>query len=74
MKSFILFLLSIQIFGNIVAQDGIPKGANVLLKAYPATIKDYKDGKNKFNDYEYITPVLINKDNVDKHYDKDSIF
>ena len=37
-------------------------------------IKDYKDGKNKFNDYEYITPVLINKDNVDKHYDKDSIF
>ncbi len=44
MKSFILFLLSIQIFGNIVAQDGIPKGANVLLKAYPATIKGYKNG------------------------------
>ena len=37
-------------------------------------IKAYKAGKAKFNDYEYITPILITKDNVDKHYDKDSIY
>lgn len=44
MKQFIFFLLSILTFGNSVAQQTVPNGANILLKAYPATIKDYKDG------------------------------
>jgi ribose transport system substrate-binding protein len=37
-------------------------------------IREYKAGKTRFSDYEYITPVLITQDNIDQYYDKDSIF
>jgi ribose transport system substrate-binding protein len=37
-------------------------------------IKEFKAGKTRFSDYEYITPVLITKDTVDKYYDEDSIY
>lgn len=44
MKQFIFLLLSILTFGKITAQHNIPSGAHLLLKAYPTTIKDYRDG------------------------------
>ncbi|SKA08426.1 substrate-binding domain-containing protein [Consotaella salsifontis] len=37
-------------------------------------IKKYEDGERTFNNYEYIDPILITKDNVDEHYDEKSIF
>lgn len=44
MKQFIFLLLLPLTFGKVSAQQNIPKGADLLLKAYPTTIKDYKDG------------------------------
>ncbi|MFV0537505.1 MAG: M15 family metallopeptidase [Dysgonomonas sp.] len=44
MKLFIILLLSILTFGKVTAQQNIPNGAHLLLKAYPTSIKDYKDG------------------------------
>ena len=44
MKQVFFFLLLSLTFGKITAQQNIPNGANLLLKTYPTTIKDYRDG------------------------------
>lgn len=44
MKQYIILLLSILALGKVTAQQNIPNGAHLLLKAYPTSIKDYKDG------------------------------
>ena len=75
---------------KVIAHDGYKKGLEsiknselqatasnnpkALAEKVMEVIKDFKAGKTKFSDYEFITPVLITKDNVDKYYDKDSIY
>lgn len=75
---------------TVIAHDGYKKGLEavkngdmlatasnnpkLLAEKVMEIVKDYTAGKRKFADYEYITPTLITKDNVDKYYDKDSIF
>ena len=75
---------------TVVAHDGYKKGLESIkageLKATASNnpkalaekvmevIKEYKAGKTKFPEYEFITPILITKDTVDKYYDKDSIY
>ncbi|MCM5558085.1 substrate-binding domain-containing protein [Pleomorphomonas sp. JP5] len=37
-------------------------------------IKAHHEGKRVFNNYEYIKPLLITKDNVDEYYDPESLY
>ena len=37
-------------------------------------IKAHHEGKRTFNNYEYIKPLLITKDNVADYYDPESLF
>ena len=74
MKLFILLLLAILTHGNIIAQQNVPNGASLLLKAYPSTIKHYKDGyliMVNGNSIKYMKSTedkshieLINSDNI----------
>lgn len=75
---------------TVIAHDGYKKGLEAvkngemlatasnnpkaLAEKVMEIVKDYTAGKRKFSDYEYITPLLLTKDNVDKYYDKDSIY
>jgi ribose transport system substrate-binding protein len=75
---------------RVFAHDGYKKGLEsirngellatasnnpkALAEKVMEVVREHRAGKIRFSDYEYITPVLITKDNVDTYYDKDSIF
>jgi ribose transport system substrate-binding protein len=75
---------------RVFAHDGYKKGLEAirsgelqatasnnpkaLAEKVMEVIKEFRAGKTRFGDYEYITPILVTKDNVNEYYDEDSIY